>query len=136
MPCYAVATAKALISNQAFNKYFTKDLLRQMIMLVAQETGIGVNKTDYSHANWVSDIFTPDSGMLGLGLLPDGSPTIAISTASPQAQAFADALKLKIGQVGAALLQNEIAQIIAQQGGQEIQTAYKPNGVAVLTFKA
>lgn len=137
MPCYAVATAKALVSNQAFSKYLTKDLLRQIITLVAQETGIEIQKRDYDHNQWVSDIWLQgDRGMLGVGYLADGSVTIAISTDSTKAQAFQDALKTKIGTVAAALLNQDIAKILQAQGAQEVSTTFKPNGVAVTTFSS
>lgn len=137
MPCYAVATAKALVSNQAFSKYLTKDLLRQIITLVSQETGIAIRKTDYDHKQWVSDIWiNGDSGMLGVGYLPDGSVTIAISGDSEKARQFEAELKIKIGMVAAALLNADIAKIMQAQGAQEVSTSFKSNGVAVTTFSA
>lgn len=137
MPCYAVATAKALVSNKAFSQFMTKELLYQLINLVAEETGIEVRRSDYSHELWVSDLRFTDGGMLGVGYTKgDKDVTVAFSSQSPKAKIFMDALKLKIGTVGAALLNQKIAQILEAQGAQEVQTSFKPNGVAVTTFKA
>lgn len=140
MPCFAVATQKALISNALFSKFLTKDLLRKIIDLTAQETGITIRRSDYMTAEWVSDVHIGAAygSKVGVGYLIKGDEatvTIAIQgNATYDAVRFKDALEAKVKSVGAALLSQNIAQIMQVFGAQNLQTSYKPNGNPVITF--
>lgn len=142
MPCFAVATAQALIDDALFSKFLTPDILRQLIDLVSQETGLEIRRTDYTHRNWVSDIRLVSGGMLGVAILDNGKIAVSLGgvnyagSDTPKAREFMQALETKIKVVGAALLTQAVGQIVQSQGAQNLQTSYKADGTAVLTFQA
>lgn len=135
MPCNAVAVIKAYIANKAFTKVLTPQVLKEICEAVLRETGL-TGTVYLNNSSSYPVVYFNNGGRVRFQMGRSGEIEVLQEGRSPSVNQFVEGLKPKMAQVGAALLNQEIARILTLQGGQEVSVSYKPNGVAVTQFKA